>query len=56
MKATFRVTWNYVQQPCTWDIKLLEVTAKSLELQLQFLNMSLRYFRVYPSYIVINAF
>ena len=42
------VTCNYVQQPCTWDIKLLEVTANSLELQLQLLNMSLRYFRVYP--------
>ena len=29
-------------------LKLLEVTAKSLELQLQLLNMSLRYFQVYP--------
>ena len=29
-------------------IKLLEVTAKNLELQLQLLNKSLRYFRVYP--------
>ena len=49
--SNFRVTsitWNYVQQPYTWDIKLLEGTAKSLELQLQLLNMSLRYFRVLP--------
>ena len=42
------ILWNYVQQPCTWDIKLLEVTGKRLELQLQLLNMSLRYFLVYP--------
>ena len=29
-------------------LKLLEVNAKNLELQSQLLNMSLRYFRVYP--------
>ena len=34
------ILWNYVQQPCTWDIKLLEVTGKSLELQLQLLNVT----------------
>ena len=44
-KAIFLATsilWSYVQKLCTWDIKLLEVTSKGLELQLQLLNMSLR--------------
>ena len=39
------ILWNYVQQPCTWDIKLLEVTGKSLVLQL--LNVT-EIFLVYP--------
>ena len=30
------------------DIKFLEAAAKSLELQIKLLNMSLKYFRVYP--------
>ena len=38
----------FLPPPGAYQVKLLEGTAKSLELQLQLWNMSLRYFRVYP--------
>ena len=41
-------TFYHFHTKLTWEIKLLEITAKSLELPLLLLNMSLTYCGVFP--------